>query len=233
MENSLATASDSTTWKTLSFTHVEYPEDDKLGKLFAIMSFTPVVIAIVLATLFYSRRDLHTFSLGVGIIVNHLLNHILKRFFAQPRPVSRDVIYEEYGMPSNHSQYMWFFCVYLVVFVQLRLHHIGYTGETLWKLMVSLSSLCFATVMAYSRVYLQYHTVPQVVWGSIVGSVFALVWFAVVQCVLTPLYPAISNWWLSEFFLVRDCSPVPNIMWFEYVSTRGESTRRKKKERSQ
>jgi len=218
-------------YKTLSFTHVEYPEGDKLGKLFAVFSLAPIVIAVVLATLFLSRRDLHTLTFGIGVIVNHVLNYFLKQYYDEPRPVQRQVVFEELGMPSNHSQYMWFVCVYLVLFTKYRLHHLGHRGETIWKLFVILATLSCAGVMSYSRVYLQYHTVEQVVWGSVIGAVFALVWFVVTQYLLTPFYTPIANWRISEFFLLRDCSPIPNIMWFEYVNTRGEAHKRKKKER--
>ena len=51
-------------------------EGDKLGKIFAIYSLAPLVIAIVLFTLFVSRRDLHTATLGVGVILNHLVNQV-------------------------------------------------------------------------------------------------------------------------------------------------------------
>ena len=43
----------------------------------------------------------------------------------------------------------------------------------------------------------------QVVWGSIIGSLAALIWFLVTQYVLTPLYPTLASWKLAEFFLIR------------------------------
>ena len=48
-----------------------------MGKIFAIYSLAPLVIAIVLFTLFVSRRDLHTATLGLGVILNHLLNQVI------------------------------------------------------------------------------------------------------------------------------------------------------------
>jgi len=218
-------------WKTLSITHVEYPVGDKLGKILAIYSLAPIAIAIILFTWFMSRRDLHTFTLGLGVICNHGINHFLKQFFKEPRPVLRETVFEEYGMPSNHSQYMWFVCFYLVLFVKYRLRLLNTKGEIIWKLIAGVLSLASAGIMAYSRVYLGYHTVPQVVWGSVVGAVFALVWFLITQILFTPLYARIANWRISEFFMIRDCTGIPNIMWFEYVHTRGEAYTRKKKER--
>eukprot|EP00088_Acartia_fossae_P059782 TRINITY_DN7133_c0_g1_i2.p1 TRINITY_DN7133_c0_g1~~TRINITY_DN7133_c0_g1_i2.p1 ORF type:complete len:238 (-),score=14.61 TRINITY_DN7133_c0_g1_i2:180-893(-) len=218
-------------WKTLSLTHVEYPEGDKVGKYFAIYSLAPLVIAIVLATLFVSRRDLHTATLGVGVILNHILNQVLKKMYAEPRPVIRAVVLEEHGWPSNHSQYMWFVCIYAVLFIQCRLHFRWSWSEVAWKLLAISGSLAAAVVMSYSRVYLQYHTVDQVVAGSVIGSISAVVWFLVTQYCLTPYFQTITGWRISEFLLIRDCTPIPNVMWFEYLSTRGEAAKRKKKER--
>jgi len=221
----------SVTWKTLSITHVEYPEGDILGKIFAIYSLMPLVIMIMLFTLFMSRRDLHTATLGVGVILNHILNQVLKKMYAEPRPMQRAVTFEEHGWPSNHSQYMWFVCSYLILFIKYRLHHLGGCQEIFWKTMSSILCLGGAVTMSYSRVYLQYHTEDQVVAGSVIGSVAALFWFLVTQKILTPLFPMIASWRISEVFMIRDCTPIPNIMWFEFVSTRGEYAARKKKER--
>ncbi|XP_023349733.1 dolichyldiphosphatase 1 [Eurytemora carolleeae] len=220
-----------TKWKTLSLTYVEYPEGDKLGMVFAIYSLTPLVIVIILATLFFSRRDIHTFTLGIGVILNHILNHFLKHYFAEARPIIRDVVFEGHGMPSNHSQYMWFVSTYLVLFLKYRLHHIGNCMETIWKVFCGLLILASAGLMAYSRVYLEYHTVSQVVWGSVIGAFSALVWFLITHYIFTPFYPTIVGWRISEFFLVRDCTSIPNIMWFEFLNTRAEAHSRKKKER--
>jgi hypothetical protein len=30
----------------------------------------------------------------VGVILNHILNHVLKKYFAEPRPMFRDVVFE-------------------------------------------------------------------------------------------------------------------------------------------
>ena len=87
-------------WKVLSLTHVEYQEGDNLAKLFAIFSLLPLVIVIVFITAFLLRRDLHTFTYGVGVIINYIANTILKKYLAEPRPKVRSVQFEEFGMPS-------------------------------------------------------------------------------------------------------------------------------------
>ena len=79
-------------WNVLSLTHVEYKEGDSLGKLFAIYSLLPLAIVIVFLTAFFFRRDLHTLTFGVGVIVNYAANTVLKKYIAEPRPKQRYVI---------------------------------------------------------------------------------------------------------------------------------------------
>ena len=123
-------------WKVLSLTHVEYLDNDPLGKVFAIFSLLPLAIVIVFITAFFFRRDLHTFTSGLGVIINYAANFALKKYIAEPRPrirlilniyekqihinLSRSVQFEEYGMPSSHSQFMWFCSSYLVLFTIFR-----------------------------------------------------------------------------------------------------------------
>ena len=76
-------------WKVLSLTHVEYLEGDPIGKLFAIFSLLPLAIVIVFITAFFFRRDLHTLTFGIGVIVNYVANIGLKKYIAQPRPKLR------------------------------------------------------------------------------------------------------------------------------------------------
>ena len=39
--------------------------------------------------MFCCRRDLHTLTFGIGIIVNYLCNVLLKKYIAEPRPRTR------------------------------------------------------------------------------------------------------------------------------------------------
>ena len=46
----------------------------------------------------------------------------------------------------------------------------------------------------FSRVYLLYHSGKQVLYGGVIGSVVAVVWFFITQELLTPLFPRIAAW---------------------------------------
>ena len=104
-------------WKVLSLTHIEYPANDPLGKCFAIFSLLPLAIVVMFVTAFFlrlvqlqlvieksnvifilifcCRRDLHTLTFGIGIIVNYICNVLLKKYIAEPRPRSRYVDTEQ------------------------------------------------------------------------------------------------------------------------------------------
>nr|XP_054365431.1 dolichyldiphosphatase 1 isoform X2 [Mirounga angustirostris] len=137
----------------------------------------------------------------------------------------------KYGMPSSHSQFMWFFSVYSFLFLYLRMHQTNNARflDLLWRHVLSLGLLTAAFLVSYSRVYLLYHTWSQVLYGGIAGSLMAVAWFAFTQEVLTPLFPRIAAWPISEFFLIRDTSLIPNVLWFEYTVTRAEARNRQRK----
>ncbi len=48
------------------------------------------------------------------------------------------------------------------------------------------------------------------------------------RCNLRCVYRKLTN---SDRLVGRDCSTIPNIMWFEYVTSRGEAHTRNKKDR--
>nr|ACO15252.1 Dolichyldiphosphatase 1 [Caligus clemensi] len=213
-------------WKTFQLTYVEYVEGDTLGKFLAVLSLSPLVIAIFIATAFFIRRDLHTLSYGIGIILNTLLNALLERTIKEPRPLKREEIFEEYGMPSSHSQYMWFFYFYFVLFIGFRIRHNFEPLEMIWKAASVFGLGALTALICYGRLYLQYHTLSQVLVGALVGIGFSSLWFFLTQTLFSIYFPMIASWKVSELFLIRDTSLIPNIFWFEYTSARVEAKNR-------
>lgn len=120
---------------------------DLFGKLLAVISLVPFAIITGFITLILFRRDLHTVSNCIilvnliyyphklyiyihlsqlqiaffsGIIINEGINFILKHTIREVRPMKRDSLYTEYGMPSTHAQFMWFFAAYATLFICIR-----------------------------------------------------------------------------------------------------------------
>ncbi|XP_053598911.1 dolichyldiphosphatase 1-like [Microplitis demolitor] len=218
-------------WIPLSLTHVEYPQGDSLGHLLSLISLMPFAIIIGFLTLILFRRDLHTICFFIGVVVTDIIGLSLKYTIREARPMRRDVIYVEYGMPSSHSLLMWFFATYTALFVCLRMHQNNNSTvvEKLWRWTIIGGCTTVAILVSYSRIYLQYHTISQVLCGFIVGVIMGITWFFITHLVLAPFFPIIVSWRLSEFLLIRDTTLIPNVLWFEYTNIRTEARARSRK----
>lgn len=56
----------------------------------------------------------------LGTILNEIFNKILKNWIQEPRPIERLNMSDQYGMPSSHSQFIWFFSTYSTLFILFR-----------------------------------------------------------------------------------------------------------------
>ncbi|OQR73533.1 dolichyldiphosphatase 1-like, partial [Tropilaelaps mercedesae] len=83
--------------------------------------------------------------------------------------------------------------------------------EGVWRHLLIAGGFFWAGVVATSRVYLEYHTLAQVIAGGALGAFIACMWR------------------ISEVLLLRDTTLIPNVMWFEYTSYRQESRTRQRK----
>ncbi|XP_039432555.1 dolichyldiphosphatase 1-like [Culex pipiens pallens] len=219
-------------WQPITLTLVEYPKDDLLGKLLAWISLAPLGIGAGFVALILFRRDLHTIVFFIGTLVNESINMVLKHWIQEPRPVSRAQVWNEYGMPSSHAQFMFFFTQYVLLFIFIRLHHMNNNNaraERLVRLLV-LAMCCVATcAVCCGRVYLQYHSTRQVLVGALVGTIVGSGWFVLTHYFLTPFFPLVVSWRISELCLLRDTTLIPNILWFEYTRTVQEARARGRK----
>ena len=89
-------------------------------------------------------------------------------------------------MPSSHAQFLVFFSLSLSLFLLLRHHpHPSNPTPMPHRLALSILMLLFASAVAASRIYLNYHTPVQVLIGCAAGALSAIAWFA-------------ATWWLRE-----------------------------------
>ncbi|KAM6297076.1 dolichyldiphosphatase 1 isoform 2-T2 [Aegotheles albertisi] len=176
--------------RPLALTHIEYPADDFSGQLLAYLSLGPIFIIVGFVTLIIFKRELHTISFLGGLAFNEGVNWLLKHVIREPRPCegTHSTVTTKYGMPSSHSQFMWFFSVYSFLFLYFRMHQTNNARflDLLWRHVLSICLVTVALLVSYSR--------P-----------------------------------ISEFFLIRDTSLIPNILWFEYTVTRAEARNRQRK----
>eukprot|EP01012_Entosiphon_sulcatum_P049290 TRINITY_DN67893_c0_g1_i1.p1 TRINITY_DN67893_c0_g1~~TRINITY_DN67893_c0_g1_i1.p1 ORF type:complete len:205 (-),score=21.38 TRINITY_DN67893_c0_g1_i1:146-736(-) len=148
--------------KAVSLTHVVYDADDKLSLIFAILSLVPIAILVITPTvLISSRRIAPAFFLAL-LLLNECLNLALKHTIKEARPSKHGDHRVDFGMPSSHSQFMGFTAAYL----SLALFENRHPRRALAAIL--LFALAFG--VATSRVYLSYHTVPQVCVGLSLGT---------------------------------------------------------------
>ncbi|CAL1534310.1 unnamed protein product [Lymnaea stagnalis] len=221
---------DPASWKAVSLTHVEYPIGDLVGFIFAWFSLLPFILIVSFSTLVILRRDLHTVAFFAGLCISEGINIIIKHIVREPRPVrGRSNLYTEYGMPSSHSQFMWFFSSYFALFLLLRLYKNHSIIDDLWKYVCAGLGVVCAILVSWSRVYLSYHTISQVLLGAFIGSVLGVLWFANVHFLLTPVFPILASSPIGEFLMLRDSTLIPHVLWFEYTCSRSEARSRQRK----
>jgi len=114
------------------------------------------------------------------------LNFALKRILKEERP--KQMHGRGYGMPSSHAQFVAFFSITLTLFLLSR--HVpkpATPSHTPLNFVsrVALSGLALANagLVAWSRIYLNYHTPKQVMVGCVAGMISAISWFLITTTV--------------------------------------------------
>jgi dolichyldiphosphatase len=221
------------TYKALSLFLVEYQKGDLLGFVLAWISMTPILFGVSVLTLVLIRRDLTTIFYFIGFLLTEVSNIILKNVIKQPRPEinrHRGQQFSKYGMPSDHSQIMFYFASFFILLIASSRYSISNNKlfQMAYKCILIVGSFTLASLVAFSRVYLEYHTVQQVLVGAMLGSFAGTVWFLLVRHIFSRYFYFIASWKISEFLMIRDYTPIPNILLFQYTAERNESNIRRK-----
>ncbi|KZZ96505.1 dolichyl pyrophosphate phosphatase [Moelleriella libera RCEF 2490] len=179
---------------SLSLTHVYYDANDPVSLFCAYLALLPQALCVVYATLILATREFEIISMFLGQAGCEVINFALKRLIKEERP--RKIHGKGYGMPSSHAQFVAFWSVSLALFLLVR-HKPTSQGRTskiqkqhqgnyrawsfLERLAVSICACVVAAAVAWSRIYLNYHTPKQVAVGSLTGVAVAMAWFEVVS----------------------------------------------------
>ena len=108
-------------------------------------------------------------------------------------------------MPSSHAQFLSFFSIFLTLFLlfrhtpQLRSNHksSAYTPLS-HRVALSVCFLVLAVFVSASRIYLNYHTLRQVLVGCSAGAFSALAWFLITSW-------ARKEGWIAWALDMREC----------------------------
>ena len=196
----------------LENTYVRYEDFDHLGKLLAYVTLTPVYIMAMYTTLLLFRRDYSTLFSFSGQMINLVLNKVLKKIFDQPRPGDNSDLSDS-GMPSNHSQFMGYICTYYIIQFLFNSPKLTVVYRLFYSLL--LCTLCLA--VCYSRHYLEYHTVDQIIVGALIGSSFGFFYALFDVLYGYKLGNLICSIPVIDYFGVRNFSPLEEYMKFRHV----------------
>ncbi|KAL2760523.1 hypothetical protein ACRALDRAFT_1078794 [Sodiomyces alcalophilus JCM 7366] len=179
-------ADDTRPLASLSLTHVYYDPEDPLSLLCAWLALLPQALCVVYVTLIWSTREIEVALMFLGQLGCEAANFALKRLIKEERP--RRIHGKGYGMPSSHAQFVFFWALFLVLFLFVRhrpphdpARDARYRSRALSRAeraVGSVVALVAAAAVAWSRVYLGYHTTRQVFAGSAAGAFCAVAWFA-------------------------------------------------------
>lgn len=124
---------------------------------------------VLLSCVLLYKRSKYMVYYGIGVLVNELLNIVLKSVIRQPRPMFDTIMfnhsygnlygnlpYNMYGMPSGHAQIVWFSVVYMYYVVRSWL--------------VTFVYLFVAVLTSCQRIRDRWHTPFQVLVGVLLGG---------------------------------------------------------------
>jgi dolichyldiphosphatase len=154
-------------------TFVVFDKGDQLGYILGVFTLLPIFLIVSYVTLLVCRRDFATVFAFFGQIGCLAINKILKFLIDQPRPLHNEFL--DSGMPSNHAQFMGFFCAYLAC--NLLLSESSRRFMPLERWLYSLLCAVGGLIVCYSRIYLRYHTAGQVLVGLSVGIAVGAGWY--------------------------------------------------------
>lgn len=88
------------------------------SEFLALLTLTPLILAVMYITTLLVRRDIEIFIQCMGLGLSSLSNAILKRILKHPRPLHSSK--GGYGMPSDHAQFMFFLVTYTTLWLKYR-----------------------------------------------------------------------------------------------------------------
>ncbi|EFQ97269.1 dolichyldiphosphatase [Nannizzia gypsea CBS 118893] len=221
---------------SLSLTHVNYNPEDPLSYLCAFLALVPQALIISYVSLCWATREAEIIFMLAGQLSCEVLNFGLKRVIKQERPNQMNG--KGYGMPSSHSQFMGYFAIFFTLFLLVR-HTPSSSIRSGYISMVErvgLSALACAGALAValSRIYLNYHTLEQVMAGTAIGVVYGFTWFGIGSFLRKSGW---LGWGLGlppvRYLRIRDLLPHEDLAesgWQRWENMQQESKTRDKKE---
>jgi len=115
-------------------------------------------------------KKIHRYILQllVGLLLLNILVIVVKNVVKQPRPTT---ILKDYSFPSQHSANAFF----LATFVAILPIWQSKRKTKQFKTLTIIGLYLIAALVAYSRIFINVHYWPDVIIGSIIGAIIALI----------------------------------------------------------
>ncbi|TFK83869.1 PAP2-domain-containing protein [Polyporus arcularius HHB13444] len=182
----MATAPANVSRAALELTYVLYDESSSLAEALALLTLSPILLNPAYAALTVWTRELVFLEMWAGQMLCEASNYVLKHMVREGRP--NEGLGDGYGFPSSHSQWMGYFASFLLLHFSLR-HRWVSTGfaflDYARDILLFAFIISWSAAVAFSRYYLSYHTVPQVLWGFSIGVVFGSAYYTLVELIPT------------------------------------------------
>lgn len=187
-------------------TYILYDPNDLVSVVCVHLSLFPIYTMVFYTAWFLITREIEPVVVVGGHLASEVFNKIVKHIVKQPRPdfhkdFGKGSYGSSYGMPSAHSQFMGFFAAYYICILLFKLNHLNKVRKTVGALILASSAM----LVASSRVYLLYHTIPQVVTGVVLGIVIGLAYFVATSVLRdVGVVDWVLLWPIVRFFYVKD-----------------------------
>ncbi|KAK7025196.1 acidPPc domain-containing protein [Favolaschia claudopus] len=188
---------------SLDLTHVLYDDSSYFSLALALLTLSPILLMPAYAVFAVQTREYLIIVMWLGQFAGEVLNLVLKHTIKQGRPSYSAA--NGYGFPSSHSQYMGYFASFLILHLWFR-HRFSSTGSRLldqaFRAVIYLALISWALVVAYSRYYLRYHSIAQILWGLGIGIALGTSCYGV--CELIPRRRPKSIFGVVKMFAVEN-----------------------------
>eukprot|EP00164_Ancoracysta_twista_P006139 GFYU01008491.1.p1 GENE.GFYU01008491.1~~GFYU01008491.1.p1 ORF type:complete len:218 (-),score=23.27 GFYU01008491.1:51-704(-) len=204
--------------EALSLTLFLYEQGDKVGKAMAWVSLLPILIGFGFGMHFLFVRDINSIITLAGVICSTAFNVVLKNALKEPRPEGCER--HDYGLPSDHAQFTFFVATVFMMSLlrrQLPKHRASNAVKIL-----AMYGVC--VLVAFSRVYLRYHTEKQVLLGGTLGIIIGVIWYYFTVAI-HPMVKVVLEFGICKYFHIMDNSDLPDVVEHNYQAYQ---SRRKK-----
>lgn len=187
-------------------THILYDPSDLVSVVCVHLSLFPVYAMVFYTAWFLITREIEPVVVVGGHLASEIFNKIVKHAVKQPRPdfhkdFGKGSYGLSYGMPSAHSQFMGFFAAYYICILLFQLNHLSKSSKTAGAFILASLTIFVAS----SRVYLLYHTIPQVLAGVILGVGIGLAYYVATSILRdTGVVDWVLLWPIVKYFYVKD-----------------------------